>query len=1236
MSAVRNITVLGVFKTFIITVMLMVALIFGASYLYINEAGGLRRLLESELTRIVGNNGSVTVGGARLRLSLSRQPLHLAAEDIVVKLERDQIDLPSADISFGLKSLLGGGPETVLLRGIKLDLVKTSSGWSGSPAIIFLDQLVKQSGRNNRNLLQSGLIENRLGGLKLIAVETDRLSLSDEAGRLPKLTFADIYIDVTSGDNDQVRGSLRAQRLNADGGQIGNFTLSFDGWPGSEHLAFDMSASQLQTADISGYIEKSPAALRQIGVLSGHLGLEMKGGQVNKLNADVALVDGTLGIPGVGLDAAFDTAELAFSYGLSSDSLTISKAALNFADKRRLSFDGIITQFHQPSSAVKGVIEANNLPLESLFDDWPDTVAPALKQSLKQRFNGGQFKLVKAEFGGEYRSQTSALQLSGLELESQFSGVRANLSGGQYQRIVSTVGGTLGMKIGKGGRVENVAVDLDITDGSILLADYGRSVSVPSGQLKSGLRGNVVTLERLAVDLASVGKFEFGGTLEIDDNWSLRELDLSLNVPDMDVGLFAALWPRWAAPNTRSWVSQNIPSGRVHQAKLLLAADLDTPEGVRKVHDFEGDLKLRNAGLIWASGSTPFSNVDADLHWNKDHFTASILKGRINDVAVQRGRVVIEPVFENIEKDAVISLNAKGGASTVMKLARAAGLTKYGSFDFSQIQAEGEVEFAMEATVPLGRPSKLARQIRILDATISNGKIQNLPNQMSVEDAELVINILPNNSQISGTAIIYGAPSEFNLAIDHQKNHVNMVGQTPPSPFLAAAMAKLFDVDIAGAIGGKIVYSGDPSMGEAKIGVTADLGNASINLPELDWAKLPAEDGRATLTITLRGGQIASLQNLDMAAGSLSAKGQVIFDSTGQVQAALFDRVAWPGNDIRDLIIERNGQDLWKVGATARLVNLVPLRRNEGVSGGRSLIFDFTAEQIVVDNAISLSGQLSGRRGGDGVGTANFLGTMLAYDKPLITDSNLIMQFGKGTEQIEGTGVIGGGEVELSYDGQLDAGPELEIVSSNAGRVLSGLGITDAVRGGKIRLKNTFNGADFKSYDTKIDLEKFRVVEAPRALRAFSVLSLAGLYSLVEGDGTAFRKGQAILETRGSEVKILKMRASGEAVGVTMLGRYNRISKKVDVSGNLVPANQISNLLGELPILGGLIAGTDKSGVFVTQFKVTGTSDDLKTMLDPVTSVAPGVLRDLFSPNWLNREEERLFGNDKPSTNQPQ
>ena len=1225
MFADRHFTAIGIFKTFVITVLLLATMIFGAGYVYVNQAGGLRRLLETELSRMVGN-GSASVGDARLHFALSRHPLQLGAENIVINLERDQIDLPNVEIGFGLTSLFDGRPETILLRGIKLDLVKNASGWSSSPAIIFLDQLAKQSSQLEAGKPRLGASQNRLGGVKLIAIETDRLSLSHETGALPKLVFADINIDVTSGDDGTVAGSLRARRLASDDAAAGSFTLSFDGWPGSDSFAFDMSASDLNTADISGYIDRLPVALRQIGVLSGHLGLEMKDDLLTKLNADVALVDGMLGIPGFGRDAAFDTADLVFSYSQPSDSLMISKAALNFADQRRLSFNGAVTQFHAPSANVKGMIEANNLPIQSLLDGWPDPVAADLKQTLRQRFSGGQFKFVKAEFQGAFQSETSALTLSRLGLESQFAGVRANFASGQYKRLVATIGGALGMNVGKGGQIQDVLVDLEMTDGSMLLDGYERSVNLASGQLKSMLRGDVATLENLAFDMGSAGKFNLGGRAEIGDGWTLRDLQLDLNVPDMDAVLFSALWPQWVAPETASWVAENIPAGRVRDSNLSFAADLGAAKGVRKLYDVEGDLKLRNAELIWAKGATAITDVDADLYWNNDAFTASFLTGRIDDIAVQRGRIVIEPVLEDIQKNAVISLNAKGEANTAMDLARQAGLSQYGSFDFSKIKADGEIEFSLEAVLPLGKSASLANRIQKLDATISNGSFRNLPNQMNVDDAELVMNISADNSQITGTATVYGAPSEFSLEIDHQKRHVELVGQTPPSALLASAIAKIFDLDIAGSIGGKIVYSGDPSMGEAKIGMTVDLGSASINVPKLNWAKLPAEDGRATMTILLRKGEVASLQNIDVAAGSLSAQGQIAFDTTAKIQAAFFERVAWPGNDIRDLIIERNAESSWKVGATARLVNLVPLRRNEGVSGGETLIFDFTADQIVVDNEIALSGQLSGNRTSDGMGKAQFLGTMLVDGTPLITEADLEMGFGVNGDRITGTGLIGGGEVNLSFDAKTKTDSKLVIESKNAGRVLTGLKVTDTVRGGQLRLTNIFKDNKFKSFDTKIELAKFRIVEAPRALRAFSVLSLAGLYSLVEGDGTAFRRGEAVLETRGPTVKIVSMKASGEAVGVTMLGVYDRATKRVDVSGNLVPVNQISKLLGKVPLLGDFIAGMDKSGIFVSQFTVTGTSDDMKTAVNPVSSIAPGLLRDLFSPNWLGREEKRLFG----------
>ena len=487
MSAQKQITGTGILRALVITLTVLIMVVVGAGYLYVNQAGGLTRLLETELTAMVGS-GTATVGDARVSVSLSRQPIQITANNLVIDLGSEKINLPSADIKFGWTSILEGRPETILLRGIKLDLVKKDSGWSGSPAIVFLDRLAKNANQTGSSSAQLKNGNNHLGGVKLLAIETDHLSLSHENATLPGLIFKNIYIDVTSSDGGEVSGSMRASRLDEAGLAAGSFTLSFDGWPGSKNLKVDLSASELQTAGISGYIDGLPTSLRHIGVLSGHLAVEMENSLLTFLNADVTLIDGVLGVPGIGRNAAFNNADLVFTYDMARNGLTVSKAELKMVDKRQLSFVGTVGQFHEPSSIVKGMIEAQNLAVQTLLDDWPDAVAPHLKSGITKRFNGGHFKMIKVGFEGVFRSQTSALALSKLDLESQFSAVRMNISNGQYQRLVATINGKLDMNVGSGGSVEQVLVDLNMKDGSMLVAGYDR-LDLPSGKLKSVLRG---------------------------------------------------------------------------------------------------------------------------------------------------------------------------------------------------------------------------------------------------------------------------------------------------------------------------------------------------------------------------------------------------------------------------------------------------------------------------------------------------------------------------------------------------------------------------------------------------------------------------------------------------------------------------------------------------------------------------------------------------------------------------
>ena len=45
---------------------------------------------------------------------------------------------------------------------------------------------------------------------------------------------------------------------------------------------------------------------------------------------------------------------------------------------------------------------------------------------------------------------------------------------------------------------------------------------------------------------------------------------------------------------------------------------------------------------------------------------------------------------------------------------------------------------------------------------------------------------------------------------------------------------------------------------------------------------------------------------------------------------------------------------------------------------------------------------------------------------------------------------------------------------------------------------------------------------------------------------------------------------------------------------------------------------------------MNGHIDDLDVEVNPLTLLVPGLFRDLFSPNWLDSEADRIFEGQKP------
>ena len=1212
-----------------------------ASVVFVQQAGGLSPLVERQLNKI-SDQIVVRVSDAGLDLQWSSRPVVLKTYDVQMQLQESTLQIPSAEFEFGLATLLTGQPEKLVLRGLDLDLVKTANGWNLPKIMGVTAPLLGQTDVPGASA--TGLAMRKIG------IDAVSMTLSDATGVLPPVRFADLYFDFESLATGSLTGSLRGRHVIDDANtdadaDAGDFTATFTSWPGGDRFAVDLTAQQLNLTDIIAYTDFVSPDLQRLGSLSGHVGVNVEDSKIALLEADITLQNGTFGTFG-GLSAPeFASAQVIGTYARSQNALNIAKSDITMADGRRFGFVGAVNDIGTSSIAFAGRLQADNVSLQSILADWPDAVAKDYKSALDTHVDSGYLAEGSVQMAGRINPSSRAFTLSQFDFDGRFSGLRVNFATDQYQRAVGTVDGGLAVRMGTQGKINALKFDAAVSDGSVLLAGRDKPVIVKAANLQAEFADGIAVVENATVDFAGDGRLAMTTKLDLTDQMRLNASATQMNTDDFDAALFAALWPEQAAPVTRRWIRQNMTSGRIRDAEITFGTGYDADTKKQNLHHINGNFSLRDSTLGWSEKSPPFTNLSADLEIDNAAFVANITNARFGDMAVQHGKVTISPVVAPVDepvnepdagdmaaRQASLSIAMKGALTNAVDHAKTSGVTSVANLDISDMLAAGEAELILQARFPLDEKINALKAIQKLDATISNGSFSNLPGGVFIDDAELVVAFDKSRSDISGTASIMGAPGEFSVQFDREKETVTAIGLASPSPELADLLADRLQLRLAGQLGGKLVYTGDLANNTAELQIAAPLTGVSIDVTLLNWAKLPAEAGQASMVIDLRGGELAAINNIDIVAGSLVAQGQVAFDTSGAVQAGFFERVAWPGNDIRDLIIESNQDKSWQVGASAKIIDLVPLRRNKGVSGGETINFDFTADQIIVDDQISLSGQLVGARSADGAGNAEFSGSLLVRGEPLITEAQFGIAFGAGDDAIAGIGLIGGGETNFNFVDSTDGKPTLVLTSKNGGRMLSGLDITDTVRGGDVRLETIFESEDYKSYNTRIDIENFAVIEAPRAVRAFSVLSLAGLYALVEGDGTGFKAGLAELETRGALVKIKALKATGDAVAVNMLGVYDRATKQVDVSGNLVPASQISRLVGEVPLIGNVLTGIDKSGIFTTQFRVTGRSDDMKTSIN-AASVAPGLLRDLLSPNWLKNEGNRLLDNKDEATN---
>lgn len=197
----------------------------------------------------------------------------------------------------------------------------------------------------------------------------------------------------------------------------------------------------------------------------------------------------------------------------------------------------------------------------------------------------------------------------------------------------------------------------------------------------------------------------------------------------------------------------------------------------------------------------------------------------------------------------------------------------------------------------------------------------------------------------------------------------------------------------------------------------------------------------------------------------------------------------------------------------------------------------------------------------------------------------------------------------------------LDLESDNAGELVHTVMNFPSIRGGKMSAKIAFpepsllprrNSGPLSDYEGSLTFSNVLLTDQPFIARLLAAGSLDGPLRLLQGQGISLTRVTLPFRARSRRIDIMDGRASGDAIGGTFTGTYDRDSKKVDISGTLVPVFGLNSVLGSLPVVGDLLVSKQGEGILGLTYEMKGEIGEPSITVNPLSMLTPGILRRIF------------------------
>ena len=658
---------------------------------------------------------------------------------------------------------------------------------------------------------------------------------------------------------------------------------------------------------------------------------------------------------------------------------------------------------------------------------------------------------------------------------------------------------------------------------------------------------------------------------------------------DMPIAALDRYWPKHLAESPRGWVTRNMTAGTVHETKMKLSLRTGgaNPDDI-SIESLTGTMRFSGAEVHYLRPLPPAVDVDATAVFTRDRLLITLKSGNVLGLKADPGRINLTRLDTDSER-ANIELVLRGSLPEALRIIDHPELKYASGFGIDPRGAKGETATRMVFAFPLYTGLKIEELQFAAAANLRDVRLRNVAMGKDLTDGKLKLRLDREGLEVTGTGKLGPAQVKFAWYEDFSAG-ARYRRRYKLDATLDDAARRAFGFDTAPILTGPVVVDAallETADGRGDVVVKLALKDAVLRLSPFGWSKPRGKDGIAWFSLALQNRRLSKVHNFDVQTQGLRVNGGMVPAAAGKPLRIDLRRFMLGATDISGTILRRaNGA--FDVRLRGPGFDVAPLIRfgddlDETESTLPPIWLRAKFDRLWFNPGEPIE-NVSGTAINDGTDwrTIKFAGTLA---------KNHRVEFGLATRK---------GVRSLAF------------TSSNAGAALRAFGLFDTVLGGKLRITGARDRSVRNSrWKGDLTITDFQLAKAPFLARALSLASLPGILNMLSGKGMSFTRLDMPYELKGKILVVKKARSVGPALGLTAGGEIDFAGDRINLKGTIVPAYTISSVLGKIPILGFILTGKEKTGVFAATYSLKGQIDKATVTVNPLTALAPGFLRDL-------------------------